>query len=396
MPSTPLTSNYSRTEVDRAITDDSDITDELNVTDTTTNAVLLDLTKTRGLDVNVASTFSPSLSVTGVDNTNILVANSASVTANRTFQVTNGNDVKFSVERDTGTVMSNGKFHHYRAVTAPGDLYEMMITRNSDYSGGPGGSFNSSLRVVNNCINTGQENESCVASLLANNSPNGIKMCHFNAITKNLSGGPTAGSVFYITDNQTNPTTETLGTQIQMRTTGTDNNNNRIGISVISGDSQLIGSGVAQIDTGMEVITGGANSSVKRAFVVRGNVGTALDVSEATLTAPAIKMKTGNMIRFNNTNRDLFYDAVNQRLAYHTQSNSTVGAFWFNDNGNFTINKGGVGIYPVSYTGVASTGAASVSFGGGNKPGTDQVNPHMWVDIVLNGVECCYPVWRKV
>lgn len=367
MPSTPLTSGYTRSSgLDNGTNEDSNITDELNVTDMTTAQVLLDLKRTTGLDVNVASSLSPSLSVTGADNTSILSANSTGVVCNKDFSVKNGNTTKFSVSKTTEDIVINGVFFHHKTASQQANVPEMTISQTTNYTGGNAAQLCSTLRVENTGTNHGIQAETGILTISTNACPTGYSVGYYCSMTRAAGGGHSYGNVTLINDSQPKPSTESVGNVIQCRCISTGNNNMRIGTEIIVGDGTLTGSDPAQMAAGVVVSTVGANTRVKRCFTGEGNFINILDSSLANCSGAAINMGSSQLICFNSnrTNKDLYYDPTNNQLVYQPVYGSLDRAFFFNNNGTFTINTLPT---PITYTAVTSTGTGSVTLSA-NKP----------------------------
>jgi len=311
-------------------------------------------------------------------------------------------DVKFE-----GNITCSKNITHYAeaADTTNTDFGNVQIRRDINQSGGTPGFVNSALRVDTHAQNKDQTSfEWATCSVMWNSSAGGENLGLYaqgNKLltTDNAPAGPTWAACLEAVDRTgiSNPGTQLVGCEIDCRANGTDNNNTRVVCDLVHTGKD--GSGNSEVFCGLRVQNAGISTcSVKRAINIATKCDVGLDFTGATVNKSAIKLPTSSPIHFDtDSTKALYYDTTGLGLMYRTTDNGTLNVRnGFMDNGSVLASyTSGSTTKSVRYGGNFGTGTGTAVLGS-NKPGTAaNLAPTTWIDVVIDGVTYCIPIWAK-
>lgn len=215
-------------------------------------------------------------------------------------------------------------------VGGPSDAENIYFHRTANYAGGTAGFVNSVLRTQTDVTNVGSPSpyEWTLTSVMNNSSATGQQVAIYGQGNRVLStAGPTWAATFEARDQsgQSDPTVGFVSVEIDMRASGTDTNNARVGCDLVV-TRYPVGSGAAmQSYCGYRVQNGGDNSAVPQncyavqssifgnGFTIfQGSTGTwGINFAQATLTSGAMLLPANAPICFDaNANTALYWDGT--------------------------------------------------------------------------------------
>lgn len=305
-----------------------------------------------GGDPTGVTSCSAAITAAGSIGTNVIVTFPRGVWRIDTAPTPTGN-VSFVVQAGASFIGANATY--ITAATGPNqqvlqkntrasDIATNYIRRNADHTGGTAGLVSCGFRV-DNYVSSGATNyEWGILGVVYNSASVGDQVGGYFQGNKVTSGScQTWGAVCEVIENVaiTNPTTGTVGLEVDVRSNGTDNNTARIAVDVVCTRGYVGGvpAGVAtETSYGFRVQTArdGANSVVKVGYgfdTVSTNVQVGFDTSGATITSTAYRMAAGQTVGFNVTGANrLYYD--NTGIRYDI---SGVLKSRLNDNGSIAL-----------------------------------------------------------
>ena len=202
------------------------------------------------------------------------------------------------------------------------------------------------------------------------------------------NAGPTWGAVIDVEETVavTNPTSGSIGLEVDNRSNGTDANNQRIGVDVaitrrsIPGPNTEAGFGV-RIQTNLDA---GTTVKIGYGFDTGVKCGIGVDLSAAVITQAAIKLAANQAIAFDvSAINTLAYDAAGLTYAVSSVKKSRLLA-------NGSIDLFGL---RTNLSGNFSSGTTAPIMTS-NKPG-ETTAIYSWMDMTIDGVAVCFPVWAK-
>jgi hypothetical protein len=184
------------------------------------------------------------------------------------------------------------------------DFGTQVISRTVDYTGGTPGFVCSALRV-DTYVNSTSANayEWAITGVVHNQSLNGENVGIYGQGNKLATAcGPTWGGTIQVIEQvpTNNPTTGTVGLEVDCNSNGTDNNGNRVGIDVVCARQNLSGTATTTaFGVRVQNNNDGSNSLIENAFSAYNcQVSVAFDCAYATVTSGALRMATGQPILF--------------------------------------------------------------------------------------------------
>jgi len=323
------------------------------------------------------------------------------VPSNSTFLLNSapaiGNSI-FSISANTtitgigaSAIGNNGTGLQTLQMTAgPTDYATKYVRRDASYTGGSAGYVNAGIRA-DVFVGAGvADYEWAIVGVMNNSAPAGQNVGVYGQGNKVVSvAGPTWGGVMEVREEvaTNNPTTGTIGLEVDNRSNGTDSNNERIGIDVVCARYNTAGA-ATQTGFGVRVQNNsdGTNSIVNTAFGVVANSNVGFDTSLATIHQAAYKMAAGQVIAFDAAAANqLSYDGTG--LKFESGGNS---AFRANSDGSFAF---GGPTLPIQFNNNNTSGSAAPVLTA-NKPGTGTAIA-TWLSITVSGTQLWIPAWSN-
>lgn len=275
------------------------------------------------------------------------------------------------------------------------DFATHYVRRTANHTGGAFGFVSSGFRV-DTYAGTNTSNFEWALTAVMNNSST-------SATAQNVGGyllgnklvssaSPTWGGVIGLEETVAinNPTTQSIGLEIDCRSNGGDSNQVRVGLDVACSRHDKSGGGAATTTAfGVRVQTerDGSNSTIGVAYSIDGpstTVGIGFDTSLATITQAAYKMAAGQLIAFDaGATKQLFYDGSGLAFA-----DTGVVKARFNNAGSLLLNPTGSALI---ITGGASSGSSTPTLSA-NKPGAN-AGVTTWLSFTLNGTQLWIPAF---
>jgi hypothetical protein len=272
------------------------------------------------------------------------------------------------------------------AATTATDFASFNIRRNANHTGGTPGYVNSGFRV-DHYVSSGVTNfEWSITSQLDNSATAGENTSLYAVSIKRSGAGATIGGVVDIEDEATNPTTSSVGLEVDHRCNGTDNNNARVALDIYGGLRNLAGA-AAVISFGARIQSNGdLNVSFKTGYGFETGLITqvAFDASTATTSLGGLKLKQDQSIILSSDNtKTAAHDGTGLALAVSGSKKLRL-----NDAGSISLND-----LRCTIPGTFATGSAAPVLTA-NKPGASTAIA-TWLDIVVDGVTLTFPAWPK-
>lgn len=263
----------------------------------------------------------------------------------------------FNVTDNSGNILSlpgtvecwyqNYKFF-YQLNSGASDLSTVTVRRDIGYTGGTIGFLNAAIRVLSNVNSTANTYETGIF-VIQDNYANGSQNFAMGSQANKYGTGASWSLVTEVHEKSgtANPTTGTIGHELDVFANGTDTSFNRIGLSVIAKRESLTGA-VNSVGNGISLScdstdVGGAKFGVGIAF---GRAGAAtdfdsgVDFTNATFSTSgaAVQLAHDQSIAFAATNtKSIKYFSGSSLLRYDAGSGHT---FDFLDTGAFNITSG--------------------------------------------------------
>ncbi len=218
--------------------------------------------------------------------------------------------------------------------TSGTDAASFYFRRQANHTGGAPGFVNACIRADTFVENSGAAAfEWGIVGVMYNYSDAGENVGgYFQGLKYAL--GPTWGAVVEVKEmlNTADPTTGTVGLEVDIRANGTDANNARVGVDLVLGKNNSGGS-AATAGYGFRLQSAegaGVNTFVRGFSTFNTTCVVGFDTSETTITQAAFKMAAGQSVAFDAAaSRQVFYDGIGLKFV------GTAGAFIFriNDTG---------------------------------------------------------------
>lgn len=277
--------------------------------------------------------------------------------------------------------------------TKPTDFATLYVRRNATHTGGTPGVVNAGFRVDTYVSSGAADYEWSLIGVMQNSATGGQNVGGYLQGNKNVTNaGNTWGAVCELRENVAiaDPTTGSVGLEVDNRTNGTDANKNRVGIDVVI--TRLTpGSGpVTTCSYGVRIQTAGeaANALIGTGFSLFSSVTCAVgfDTSASVITQAAYKMAQGQGIAFDAAAlHQIFYDGT--ALGYKVSGASKVRLL---DTGILECTGGHV----ISYTGNIGTSSGTTPVLTANKPGASTAIG-AWISVTIDGTQFWVPAWSN-
>lgn len=202
------------------------------------------------------------------------------------------------------------------AAAAGSDVANVTFLRQANYTGGTVGFTNNALRAYTSVASGVTAFEWTLLSVMENSAAAGENVAIYGQGQKKSTGATWASTFEAIdTTGTANPSTGLVGSEVDIRANGTDNNNSRVGVDVVitrqlvagvpTGAAMEAGWGV-RIQNGSD---GSASVKIGYGFYTGTTVVTGFDSSIANITGDAVKLATNQTIAFDVTSQHrLSYD----------------------------------------------------------------------------------------
>lgn len=239
------------------------------------------------------------------------------------------------------------------------DAADVFINRTANYSGGTNGYVNAALKLETT-VSAGVQSFEWPLTSIVDNA--GTSADGGNAVGGYLQGikrstGATWASTFELIDKTTNPTTSTVGSEIDVNATGSDNNGMRVVADLFCGAD----SGTGVICGYGERINAKTNTTIGTGLQFNGAFGNGINLSGGSYLSNAIVLGDTNHLAVDSLGTDYLFHSGGV-LYYHTSGGNVASISGSGQvAGSSLSTPGSVSAATGTFTGAVSTGALTAS-----------------------------------
>jgi len=220
--------------------------------------------------------------------------------------------------------------------TSGSDAANAYFRRNANHSGGTPGFVSVCMRVESYVTNAGATNyEWAFVAVMNNSATAGENVAAYVQGIKNSTGATWGANIEIIESSAVNnPTTGTVGLEVDMSVNGTDSSSARVCMDMVV-RRYAVGGADAVAGWGYRIQNGGyANSLVNIGYGFAAGMKATIgfDTSQGTMLTAALRMADSQPIAFNAAStRKLYYTAAPGQFSFTDGSNNTL--WGLKDNG---------------------------------------------------------------
>ena len=267
---------------------------------------------------------------------------------------------------------ADGQWTFEQPATAVDDFTTILVDRRANHTGGTPGFVNSGI-LAKSFVSAGNTNfEWAIVGVCDNSATAGENVGGYFQGIKRATGPTWGATVEVIEKTGANPTSGSVGLEVNVTANGTDNLNARVGIDVAIRKDDAGGAGCVTA-FGIRL-----QSQAGSGYTV------GFDTSSATIYQSAIRIGQGQAISFDGNATDkLASDGTG--IVYY--SGGVFKAKLVNDGSIYLTGR-------TKISGTFTTGAQTPTMGT-NKPGSTGGSPTTWLSVIIDGAQLWIPAWAN-